>query len=397
MYYSVCMTNNVLAQSVLRAGTWYKIGVLGTGVYQIDYNTLVTLDPAFRTADPRKFKLYGNGGAPLPQANATPRPTDLLENAIQVTGEEDGRFDSGDMLRFYAQGPQTITRDPATGLFRHQLNPYSDTTFYFLTIAQEPGRRLTTRQPGTATGLPAITTFDHYAYYERDTTNLIKSGRDWVGDYYGTYPQQFVPFQLPGRVAGAPTYVTLSAVGVSLSPSAFYVSYDNTTLAKVNFDAISGYRFARKGSARTITGQAVLPTTSDELRLTLTYDQQGGSGAVAYLNYVAAQTRREIRQYDVPTLVRGGRGSYTARQATSDLLIWDVSNPFSPVQQTYSLSGTQATWTATDTASFFLHTSRTTGTPAAIYKIPNQNLRAEQTPDLLLIIPAAWRNEAERL
>ncbi|MBO0949928.1 type IX secretion system sortase PorU [Fibrella forsythiae] len=385
------------AQSVLQTGTWYKIGVLGTGVYQLDYATLTALDPAFKTADPRTFRLYGNGGAPLPQANAMPRPVDLLENAIQVTGEDDGRFDTGDVVRFYAQGPQTITRDTLTGRFTHQLNPYTDTTFYFLTISPGVGRRIVTRQPGAAIGLPTITTFDHYAYYEHDTTNLINSGRDWIGDYYGTYPQQFVPFQLPGRVDGSPTYITLSAVGISLSPSVFYVSLDNTILTSATFNAISGYEFTARGSAKTVTGQAVLPTAPDELRLTMTYDRQSGSGAVAYLNYVAVQTRREIRQYDVPTLVRGSRGSYTAKQATNDLLIWDVANPISPVQQAYTLSGTQATWTASDTAAFYLYTNRTISAPVAAYAIPNQNIRAEATPNLLIITPAAWRDQAERL
>ncbi|MEZ0538436.1 type IX secretion system sortase PorU [Fibrella arboris] len=387
----------VQAQSVLKSGAWYKIGVLGTGIYQLDYTTLTALDPAFRTADPRKFRLYGNGGAPLPQANAAARPADLLENSIQVTGEADGRFDAGDVLRFYAQGPQTSTKDPVTGRFRHQINPYSDTTFYFLTIGSETGARIATRQSVPAAGLPVITTFDHYAYYEHDTTNLINSGREWLGDYYGTYPQQFVPFQLPGRVAGAPAYVTLSAVGVSLSPSAFYVSLDNTVLTSVTFEAISGYRFAPRGSARTVTSQVSLPATSDEVRLTLTFDRQNGSGAVAYLNYVAVQTRREIRQYDVPTLVRGGRGTYTARQATGDLLIWDVVNPSTPVQQAYTLAGTQATWATSDTASFYVHTPQQVRVPAAIYPVANQNIRAEATPNLLIVTPSAWRNEAERL
>ncbi|MEZ0487372.1 type IX secretion system sortase PorU [Fibrella aquatica] len=385
------------AQSVLHSGTWYKIGVLGTGVYQLDYPTLTALNPAFRTADPRRFRLYGNGGAPLPQANAAPRPVDLLENAIQVTGEADGRFDDGDVLRFYAQGPQTVARNPTTGRFQHQLNPYTDTTFYFLTIGPDSGRRIASRQSVSPTALPAITTFDHYAYYERDTANLINSGRDWVGDYYGTYPQQFTPFRLPGRVAGAPTFVTLSAVAISSTSSSFIVSVDNTVLATATFDAISGYRYAPRGSARTVMGQAVLPNTADELRLTLTYDRKGGSGAAAYLNYVAVQTRREIRQYDVPTLVHGGRGNYIAQQANADLVIWDVANPVTPVQQAYALTGTQASWAVTDSALFYLHTGRQVSKPAAVYAIPNQNIRAEATPNLLIITPTAWRDQAERL
>ena len=385
------------AQSVLSTGTWYKIGVLGTGVYQLDYRRLTVLNPTFASADPRRFKLYGNGGAPLPQANATLRPADLQENAIQVTGESDGRFDAGDAIRFYAQGPQTILRDGTTGRLRHQINPYSDTTFYFLTIGPDTGKRVATRSPTAVTGLPAVTTFDDYVYSERDTTTLINSGREWVGDYFGTYPQQITSFPMPGRVAGVPVTVTLSAVGASLMPSSFLVSADNTTLVKADFEAISSYRFAPKGSSRTVTGQAVLPVVSDELRLTLTYDRQNGSGAVAYLNYVAAQVRREIRQYASPTTVRGGRGAYSAKQATNDLLIWDITNPVSPVQQTYALTGGQALWAVTDTAAFYLHTARNLGTPASIYAIPNQNLRSQPTPNLLIITPEAWREQAERL
>ena len=397
----LCLLIRSLAsgQSVLSTGTWYKIGVLGTGVYQLDQATLTKLDPAFATADPRRFRLYGNGGTPLPQPNATPRPTDLTENAVLVTGEADGRFDPGDALRFYAQGPQTISRDPATGLLRHDINPFSDTTFYFLTISTGNGRRMATRPVLPPANLPARTTFDDYVFYERDTAKVfgVNSGREWLGDYFGTFPQQFVPFLLPGRVANVPVRLTLSAVGASQRASAFFVSYENTVLVKATFDSLNPYRFAIKGSARTVSGLATLPATPDELRLTLTYDRQAGSGAVAYLNYVALQTRREIRQYAAPTLVRGGRGQYTARQATDQLLIWEVSQPAAPQLQPYTLAAGQATWATPDTAAFYLHTTRMLGMPAAMYRIPNQNLRAEPTPNLLIITSEAWRFEADRL
>jgi hypothetical protein len=43
--------------------------------------------------NPRNLRLFGNGGAMLPQPNAAFRPVDLTENAILVKGEADGRFD----------------------------------------------------------------------------------------------------------------------------------------------------------------------------------------------------------------------------------------------------------------------------------------------------------------
>ncbi|MEZ0608449.1 type IX secretion system sortase PorU [Fibrella sp. WM1] len=395
----VALSVSAQAQSVLATGKWYKIGVLGSGVYQLDYAKLTQIDPAFATADPRLFRLFGNGGAPLPQPNNAPRPIDLVENAIQVRGETDGRFDAGDALLFYAQGPRTISRDAKTGRFQHQFNPYTDTTFYFLTIGPTNGKRIATRPADVLTSGPISSTFTDYAFYERDTTKVpgVNSGRDWVGDSYGFYPQQSVSFRLPGRVANVPSLVTLSAVAVSLQPSAFSVTQGTQSVVRASFPAISSYIYAPRGAPQVASGQAVLPNTSDELVFTLTYDAQGASGAAAYLDYLAVQTSRTIAQYEQPSWVRSGRGRYVATQATNDLLIWDVQQPTTPVQQAYTLANGQANWSVADSASFFLHTARNLSAPATITRLANQNLRGQPTPNLLIVCPDAWRDQAERL
>lgn len=387
------------SQSVLATGTWYKIGVLGTGVYQLDYAKLTQLDPAFATADPRLFRLFGNGGAPLPQPNNVPRPVDLVENAIQVRGEADGHFDAGDALLFYAQGPRVISRDAKSGRFGHQINPYTDTTFYFLTIGSANGKRIATRPADILSSGPVSSTFTDYSVYERDTTKVpgVNSGRDWLGDSYGLYPQQIISFRLPGRLANVPSLVTLSAVAVSLQPSAFSVTQGAQSVVKAAFPAISSYIYAPRGAPQVVSGQAVLPNTGDELAFTLTYDAQGASGAAAYLDYLTVQTGRTLAQYEQPTWVRAARGRYMATQATGDLLIWDVQQPTTPVQQLYALTNGQASWSVADSASFYLYTARNLGTPATIARIANQNLRAQHTPNLLIVSPDAWRDQAERL
>ena len=60
------------AQSVLSTGTWYKIGITGSGLYRIDKTLLQTLGLPADNLDPRYLQLYGNGGAMLPQLNQAP-------------------------------------------------------------------------------------------------------------------------------------------------------------------------------------------------------------------------------------------------------------------------------------------------------------------------------------
>ncbi|MBO0933442.1 type IX secretion system sortase PorU [Fibrella aquatilis] len=385
------------AQSVLQTGKWFKIGVLGTGVYKLDYATLTQLDPVFKTADPRQFRIYGNGGAPLPQANSAPRATDLTENAIQITGESDGRLDAADALYFYAAGPKTVYFDKAEKRLRHQLNPYADTAFYFLTITDGPGKRITTRAAGAPPNNRVITTYDHYDFYERDTTTLTNSGRQWWGDYFGTYPQQIFPFMVPGRVLGAPSIVALTMVGVAPRSSSVSLSLNSADLGTAKFDSVSAYEFAPRGSYRQLVSRSVLPTATDELRFTITFNRDGNGGGAAYMDYFSIQTPREIRQYDRPATVRGGAGQYIAKQATIDLLIWNITNVTQPVQQAYTLTNGQATWSAPDSSAFLLHTLAMAGAPVSVKALPNQNIRAATTPNLLIITPDAWRDQAERL
>jgi hypothetical protein len=69
----------------------------------------------------------------LPEANAGFRYDDVQEDAINVSGEVDGKFDDGDYVQF---APSACTdgfcfASETCAKFNHILNLYSDTTFYF--------------------------------------------------------------------------------------------------------------------------------------------------------------------------------------------------------------------------------------------------------------------------
>ena len=389
------------AQSVLGKGVWVKIGVTASGVYRLDQAALARLEPAFATADPTRIRLYGNGGAPLPQLNAAPRPADLIENAVLITGEADGRFDAGDALLFFGQSPHVVRYDSIARRFTHQINPYTDTTFYFVTIGSSAGRRIGVRQPGTVGETPAITTFDDYQFHENDQIKVqsVHSGREWFGEYMTIDTTQTVPFDMPGLVANIPLRVTASAMAGAVVPTQFRLRVNGQVAGTLAMPAISGYEYDYQGIIRTDTFLLKPATTETTVRLAMTFRNNALRSAQGYLNFLAVQARRELRQYEQPTWVRRlAPGQVTVRQATANLRVWDVTNPLIPIAQTYSrLSAQEATWKSDYPADYFLFSDARLLTPASLVRIANQNLRGQAAPNLVIVTPTVWREQAERL
>ena len=401
----VCGFEQLQAQtpvtSVLREGAWVKIGVTASGVYRLSQAQLTRLHPAFAAANPRQLRLYGNGGGALPQSNAAPRPIDLLENAIQVLGEADGRFDAGDAILFFGQSPHVVRYDTAARRFTHQINPYSDTTFYFLTIGQSPSLRIADRPAGRSLTAPTVTTFDDYQFHEQDLSKVasVRSGREWFGEYLTSDTTKVIPFDMPGVVANGPVRLTASVMAGATSPTQFRLHLNDQLAGTLTMSTISGERYDYQGTIRTDTFQTRLQTNSNPIRLGLTFRKNGQATAQGYVNYVSIQARRELRQYVTPTWVRRlPAGQYGVQQANASLRIWDVTNPLVPVAQAYALSAAQeAGWATAGTADYFLYQDSQLLSPVSLATVANQDVHSQATPNLLIITPTAWREQAERL
>ncbi|WP_234736098.1 type IX secretion system sortase PorU [Tellurirhabdus bombi] len=397
------------ANSVLSEGSWYRIGVTRTGVYKLTPAFLNRLGITVETLDPRMIRVFGNGGTALPQANAQPRPQDLIENAISVTGEADGRFDASDAVYFFAQSPHRIyydstLRDTAGPRFAHQLNPYSDTTYYFLNIGQQAGLRVLPSS-FTAPTAPLITAFDDYFYQEKELTNRVQSGREWYGDNYNVTSQRQLSFNLPGRLPGAPTLLTAALMSQGNDTTRFRLNWGSQAVGTQTFNPVSTYQYDRKGIDSRQTYRLIPPSNDETISLTLTYDRGKATSTQGYINFLALQTQREIRTYGDQQLIRSLASAqlpaarYQVRQASADLLVWDVTNPSQPIQQSLTLSGTDGTFAAPGglLRQFLLFTPAQAYDPERGLRISNQNLRAQPTPDLLIVTAAAWQAQAERL
>ncbi|WP_460926187.1 type IX secretion system sortase PorU [Spirosoma agri] len=389
------------AQSVLKEGVWVKIGVTESGVYRLDQATLARFNPAFATADPRKLRLYGNDGAALPQPNATPRASDLTENAVQVTGEADGKFDTSDALVFFGQSPHVIRYDSLTRRFKHQINPYSDTTFYFLTIGSSTGLRIAERPTGPLSATTSVTTFDDYQFHEQDLLKVpgVRSGREWLGTYMTNDTTKVLSFDVTGIVPDAPVRVTSSVVAGALATTQFRLRLNGQVVGTQLVSSISGYEYDYQGIARTDTFYSKPSATTNLMDVSITFQKNGLSSALGYLNYMGLQVRRELRQLDQPIWARRvDSGTCTIRQVTTGLQVWNVTNPLVPIAQTYTLSAaSEARWNAGSRADYFLFTDNQIKTPVSLASVANQNVVGLATPTLLIVTPESWRAEAERL
>ena len=92
-----------ISNSVLTSGSWYRFYIQKSGIYKISKSFLQSL--GFNVnVNPKNIKIFGNGGRMLPLDNSVSFPDDLVENAIQFVGEEEGVFDNNDYILFYAEG-----------------------------------------------------------------------------------------------------------------------------------------------------------------------------------------------------------------------------------------------------------------------------------------------------
>ena len=147
--------------SVLRSGTWAKIRIPESGIYQLS-NTLIR---SCGFSDISKVKIYGYGGGLQPESLTGDYLTatdDLKEVPTCMVG---GR------KLFYGVGPVTWESDSATTRIR---NSYSDYGYYFLTESSDEPLTIS-EEEFKATYYPMSN--DYHTLYEVDDYAWFHGGR----------------------------------------------------------------------------------------------------------------------------------------------------------------------------------------------------------------------------
>ncbi len=402
-------TASAPANSVLSSGNWYKLGVTSTGIHKIDKATLEALGISTQNLDPKTIQLFGNGGGMLPQANSAPRPNDLQENAIWVSGEADGKFDDSDHVLFYAKGPHTWTYDANEKLFKHNYNIFSDTAYYFLRVGYTSGARISSRGQ-TPNPSQTISTYNERLFHEKDLRNMVYSGREWYGEEFSSFtPSREIALPLSDLAPGSDVKLTAALMANSPVSSSFTLKLNNLPLGMQSINGRGTYDYHPEGvnstKTYTINQQALGNVT--ELKTSLVFAPGGSTTAIGYLNYLEINAERQLKLYDEQTSFRSLSSLNTAvstfniSNAPANALVWDVTDPLRPVLQETSFANSLSFSAPTNVLrEFVVFQQGINRKPTPLGKVANQNLHSHNLTsdiDFLIITHPKFLQEANRL
>ena len=227
--------------SVLATGEWFRIEISDEGMYRLDYNALKSAGIDVDNLDPRTLKIYGNGGRELPQSLAAPRIDDLAENAIEVVGESDGKFDPTDYVIFYGASVRGWEYDPAARRYHHYLNHYTERNVYWLTYGGQPGKRMQQLQSLSDPDPYRPASFTDYRTVEEEKTKTeVKSGLDWFGEELkAQFPSIVYTTKLDGIVSGSTISYDVMLVGRASAVTHFDIQETDSLIGRLWFQGVS--------------------------------------------------------------------------------------------------------------------------------------------------------------
>lgn len=399
----VTFTNN----SVLASGNWYKIGVTKSGVYKLDRNFFKTigLDPS--TVNPKNIRIYGNGGHMLPQYNGSARYDDLQENAIEVIGESDNSFDISDYVLFYGQTTNKWIYDTAHNYscltFFNKLHQYSDTNYYFITADLGAGKRITQKPSVGSPATNTTSTYDYYDYHEVNTTNFIKSGSEFFGEYFDFNTSYSFNYPIPNLVQGDTVSAYIKLAARALTNSSYNFSFSGSSItftgAAVNLNDYLGDYV----SINTTCNKALANSNSF---LTFNVTKQTAN-AVGWLDKIIFNCRANLAFNSTQFLFRDSRtigaGNITQlainTNGFSNIDLWDVTDLTNVSEAQYTTAGNTINYNFNNDSlrEFLIFNPSDFLTPTFITKVANQNLHSVNQADYVIVTYPGYLAQAQKL
>lgn len=379
-------TNN----SVLSEGKWVKVCIPNSGVYMLTYTDLQN----WGFSDPSKVNVYGYGGKRLPDVLSA---TTFIDDLPLVQSQKTSKG-----IVFYAQGPETWS-SPVDNQFSHSLNPFSSVGYYFISD----------REPLTANAISTIgldvsnadlnnatTTFTESIFHEKNLVNHGETGHLLLGEDFKYTPSQSFHFSLTDIVPSEDVWLECSfATKTKSVASLLSFTANGTALEKNSNDKIQGCSESAYIHGRITTTRHKFKISNSDLILGINLSSQA-TIMMANLNYITINYTRRLNLLNGMLNFRSNNTLISLSGANQSTHVWDVTKP----QQIYALK----TYVSGNSASFqneytglrnyvAWDENATLPSPTFVSNIPNQNLHALDSPDMVIFTVADWHDQAERI
>lgn len=402
------------AENPLKEGTFYKIKVNKSGIFRITSQFLRQNGINPSSINPKNLRIYGNGGIMLPEYNQDFRYSSLQENAIQVIGEQDGKWDDADYALFYAQGPHgyNLYNDSnGNGHKRNEtrlshvsenvINIYEDYSYYFITFDKGEGKRIALSD--TPTPAEVYTRFDDYQFINEEKNNFLNIGRLWVGDAFNTnktitfntrspiQPDDFIRLKTSLYTQNANSdKITLSVNGQNST------NFTTTNTSESKIKEILWQQNIKNLSGNSIKIDYSVASTNPLLAY--------------YLDYVEVQYKEDLKYNDAQMNFRvydiaegtGEQYGFSISNITNLEQVWDVSDITNAKKMVNKSSNGTFNFGYFATSPIFNNEfvafkNTAAYDPLFVERIENQDLSSLQNVDYLIITTKDFISQAERL
>ena len=370
--------------SVLASGNWYKVSVQQDGVYKISHSNLSDLGINTSNLSCSDIRIFGNGGGMLPKLNSDFRHDGLQENAIKVVdNNSNGIFESGDYILFYGQSPDRWNYNETDSRYHHQKNLFSRKTYYFITTdLAGGGKRIVSTN--TQNFDVSVTEFDDYAFHEQDLENFIKSGAQWYGEKFDLTNLYNFSFSFPNLVQSTPIYIKTTVAARSFTSSSFSVNTNSTNIQSISVAKVNPYY--TEDYAKLSSNFTTFNSSSSNINLAVSYNPSQNT-SVGWLNYIELNVRRQLKMSgnqmlfrDMQSIEDSINAKFIISNATSNIKIWDVTNPIDVKERVSSFASNQMSFIAsTDSLKEYVaFNGNSYYSSELIGKINNQNLHGSE-------------------
>lgn len=381
--------------SLLANGNWHKIPIAKTGIYKLVPSDIAALNGASCSS----IIVCGGPGSMLSTDNTLPHPDDLTPAAIQIVDANgNGKFDGSDYLLFYAEAAQVWRYNEGDQRFEYTPHAYADKNYCYVGTVEgslPAGARIQTSTVSSS-NRGDINSYTDVAVIHQDKVNPTGSGQQWMADKFtNSVRERSYTLTLSNIVQGNQILARYGMAAISSANSQFEFKY-NSDVRQHSFPSGNNqFTFLESFTAR----------NNREITLTLSFTPHENN-AEGYFDFIEFNTLIPLAYNNGQTFIRncqqlgsGNSARFMVSGSSSNVSVWDVTDPVQPQQMNVSASGSGFTFFgATDIArTFIAFTASGALRPSDITAVDNQDIHGIETPDYVIVSHADFLIQAERL
>jgi len=332
---------------LLSKGNWVKIAVPNEGVYKCSGAQFKAMGFT-GNVNANQVQLYGMDLTILSEKVPTVLPDSLMEIAIEMQDGGDGIFDDQDQFLFYAQGHYQWVHSAISEAPIRQKITSNDSLYFFLRIGTNGKRISKFNKTGVAS--KRIETFAAKWRIEKDSINILSSGKIWLGDPMGIgsgkKTTMTFPLNMEGLQFNAPIVLQSQlAASTYMNDAQFNIQLNDQLLSTKLLGPVSGlifddaYKIRFDSSTIWLDKTKLLKAGQNLGSVNLQVNFNALSTATGWIDYLALHGQRTIGfwgntgfGFDYQTSQpKAQLVEFEIQNATTQTRVWDVSQFHQPL------------------------------------------------------------------